>query len=153
MCKKIYITSKEVFSTQPLLYLILMTSANAICSTYGILGSFKSKVFSFENYGSWLEKMYFLEFRIFSHKNSLKLDSTKNLKLSLFWITSFEIKVSYRKNKLWSWRYSELVSLSRDFWCLKISSTKSMKLTYSWKLAFVKNTACSFSTQVNRRFV
>ena len=137
-----------------LLYLILLTSANTICSTYDILLPFESKIFSFANCGYWLEKnVFFFWIPYFSPQNLLKLDSRKNLKLLLFWITSFQIKVSYRKNKLWSWRFSELVSVSRDFWYLKISSTKSMKLTYSWKLAFVKNTVCSFSTQVNRRFL
>ena len=75
-----------------------------------------------------------------------------NKKLLLFWLTSFEIKVSCRKIKLWSWRYSQLDRVSRDFWCLKSASLpKFMKLTYSWQLAFLKNTLCSFSTQVSPR--
>ena len=44
------ITNKEVFLTQTLLHLILLTSANAICSTYAILLSFKGKIFSNTNF-------------------------------------------------------------------------------------------------------
>ena len=126
-----------------------MTSANTNCSTYDILLSFESKIFSFANCGPDLKKMYFLEFGIFPPK-FVKIRPNK--KLLLFWLTSFEIKVSCRKIKLWSWRYSQLDRVSRDFWCLKSASLpKFMKLTYSWELAFLKNTLCSFSTQVSPR--
>ena len=45
------ITNKEVFSTQTLLHLILLTSAKVICSTYAILLSFKGKIFSNTDFG------------------------------------------------------------------------------------------------------
>ena len=51
------ITKKEVFPTPSLLHLILLTSANAVCSTYAILLFLK---FALTKFSTQLGKKYIL---------------------------------------------------------------------------------------------
>ena len=57
------ITKKEVFPTPSLLPLILLTSANTVCSTYAILLFFEVKVCSHTIFHTTRKKIYIMEFR------------------------------------------------------------------------------------------
>ena len=133
------ITNKKNFSAYLLLYLTLLTSANAIGSTCAILLSFDGKTFSHTNCGGWVEKYSYLkEFHIFFFKF---VKTWSNKKIKILTILTY-VFLNKRKDKLQSWWCLEQGNLNGLFQCLKatppqIYQVQLFRTRLFWKIPYV----------------